>query len=606
MTQPLYERRLEVHAQQRLKRNIEALRLLRLLPTQVPAFTSLASELLLIGGNRSSKTFLLALLAASAMTGIPITDWEGNEYFPFPRNRPLYIWLIGLGEEHIATTWYNYLFKQKNELKAIRDLESGRWRAYDARREDDRQRVKHFEAGDNSVGVRIMPPLIPKRLIKPRSPGESGGIAFKNKAIGFFKGLEMLPRAEFGPDCTQGTTVRTYTSIADAKRGDAVDAIFIDEKIAHWQHYTEWLARLSDRKGRIFWAVTPDEFERPNPALMGLIERCEADQTMAKPDAQMVRLIFEDNPYIDEDEKRKKRKQFDDVSWAARNAGIINTSNYLVYPHFSTKLHCCPAFKEEHDDPLDALIRQRASEVPPDWCIDLILDPGRQHPGVLFVATPPPKIKLDDHDYDSGGVSLVCDELYLPQHDPSMLARKVAEKMRGRAIHRFIIDYRAGVQEQMGAMMGHTVSYLYSEAFRKEGLACEATNFEFQFSSSSKRADITLVSEALHLGQAGRPRLRYVAMRCPNFAKQMSKYHKGQDKQGFITDDPAARQIDPLCDCVRYFVASAPKYVEPRSLAQKGSEPYLLWKELQAERKAKLGNAVYCGAGVPRESQLFT
>ena len=575
--------------------------MLRPLPTQVPAFTSMASELLLLGGNRSGKTLVLAMLAASAITGIPILDYNGNEYFPFPRNRPLYIWLIGLGEEHIATTWYNYLFKQKNELKAIRDLETRRWRSYDPRREDDRRRIERFNSGEVLGDVRIMPPLIPKRLIKPRSAGETGGIAFKNKAIGFFKGLEMLPRPEFGTECTQGTSVRTYTSIADAKKGDAVDLIFIDEKIAHWQHYTEWLARLSDRKGRIIWAVTPDEFERPNPALMSLLERIEADQGMAKPDAEMVRLIFEENPYIDEDEKRKKRKQFDDVSWAARNAGIINTSNYLVYPHFSTKLHCCPASKEHLDDPIDTLIRSRGGMVPDDWCLDLILDPGRQHPGVLIVATPPPRIQVDGTEYETHGVHVVCDELYLPQHDPSMLAKAVAGKIRGRSIYRFIIDYTAGRQEQMGATIGHSVTYLYSEAFRNEGLGCEATGSEFQFSSSSKMADLTLVSESLHLGSRGRPRLRYIAARCPNFAKQMSKYHKGQDKQGYITDKPADRQIDPLCDCVRYFVASDPKYVEPRSLAQKGSEPYLLWKELSDKKKEGLGDTIYCGAGVPRE-----
>src|SRR3990167_3031207 len=261
----VFDQRLNKYVGEKRKRLVEAVRLFRPLPTAVGIYQSVAGEMLVTGGNRSGKTIHVAALAASAMTGIPITDWDGNEYFPFPRNRPLYIWLIGLGEEHIATTWYNYLFKQRNELKMLRDRETRRWRAYNPYREDDRQRVQAFEAGDPSGDGRMMPPLGPKRLIKPRSKGESGGIAFKNKAVGFFKGLEMLPRPEFGPDCTQGTQIRTYTSIAPPKKGDAVDVIFLDEMMAHWQHYNEWLARLSDRRGRFAWSRTPEEYGRAEP-----------------------------------------------------------------------------------------------------------------------------------------------------------------------------------------------------------------------------------------------------------------------------------------------------------------------------------------------------
>ena len=595
----VFDQRLNKYVGEKRKRLVEAVRLFRPLPTAVGIYQSVAGEMLVTGGNRSGKTIHVAALAASAMTGIPITDWDGNEYFPFPRNRPLYIWLIGLGEEHIATTWYNYLFKQRNELKMLRDRETRRWRAYNPYREDDRQRVQAFEAGDLSGDVRMMPPLVPKRLIKPRSKGESGGIAFKNKAVGFFKGLEMLPRPEFGPDCTQGTQIRTYTSIAPPKKGDAVDVIFLDEMMAHWQHYNEWLARLSDRRGRFVWSMTPEEYGRPDPALMALVERIEADRGMQQPDAEEIRLLYEDNPYIAEDQKRLKRKQFDDVSWAARNSGIINTSNYQVYPQFSDKIHGCPAFLEVQDDPVDRLLRQRCGMVPDDWCLDLILDPGRQHPGVLLVAIPPPTIEVDGNSYQTGEVYVVCDELYLPQHDPSMLARAVAGKIRARTINRFIIDYRAGCQEQMGATAGHTVEYLYSEAFREQGLGCVATGHHFQWSSSSKQADITLVSEALQVGGQGRPRLRFLPGRCPNFAKQMTRYYKGQDKFGYVSDKPAERQIDCLCDNVRYFVASHPQYVAPRQ--QQGSEPYLLWKQLNDEKRKRLGNTVYCGAGVPGE-----
>ncbi len=47
--------------------------------------------------------------------------------------------------------------------------------------------------------------------------------------------------------------IYAYSSKAEPKAGDPVDVIWIDEAIKYPKHYSEWQARLADRRGRLFW-----------------------------------------------------------------------------------------------------------------------------------------------------------------------------------------------------------------------------------------------------------------------------------------------------------------------------------------------------------------
>lgn len=558
--------RLKKYKADRSERKNDTLRLFRPKPHQVRVFTSRASELLVRGGNRSGKSVCLAALVSSAATGIPLTGPDGKEIpFAFPRDRPLSIWLIGFGEEHLRTTWHRLLLESQPELKRIKD--QGVWRAYDP--EIDRERIHD---------TRLMRPFIPRRMIQK--------IGWKNKALRFFKVIYMRPRPEFydfNQPGAMGTTLTVYTSIGEVKKGDPVDLIAIDEDIAWEDYYPEWQARLSDRKGRIVWSVCP---ERPNKALSDLIRRAREEAGSPNPDVEEVRMFYRDNPFIDEDEKRKRFKGWSDQERRLRDEGDLLFSETLMYPSFSRLIHRSPAGAQELDDPIDKILRENALEPPDDWCRELVLDPGHTHPGVLFCAIPP-----------SGKVGVVYDELYLPMSDANALAKAVEEKALGKTFHRFIIDYHAGRITSMG--LSKTVMQLYAEAFQALNLRSISTGHFFQWSSDNVIADCAAVRDRFSLGSTGKPWLRIVVDRCPNLCHMLENYYKARDAHGYIQEKPAERQIDCLPDCLRYWIASCPTYVVPPQMKAKPSNAWLAWVELEQQKQKQAGSSVYLGAGAP-------
>ncbi len=91
------------------RREGEALRLWRPMPTQLPFLMSDATERIVRGGNRGGKTILASAEVASAATGIPLIGLDGKELpYRYPK-RPLTIWIIGFDQKHIARI-YKFLF----------------------------------------------------------------------------------------------------------------------------------------------------------------------------------------------------------------------------------------------------------------------------------------------------------------------------------------------------------------------------------------------------------------------------------------------------------------------------------------------------------------
>ena len=130
-------------------RRIEALKLYCPTPQQEQVHASRASEILVIGGNRSGKSLCTFVEDARAVCG-------KDPHKKYPEKDGI-LAIVGKDWKHIGLVVYPMLF-MAGAFKIIRDEKTGEWRAYnpatDAAREKD---------------AKPAPPLIPPRMVKKKS-----------------------------------------------------------------------------------------------------------------------------------------------------------------------------------------------------------------------------------------------------------------------------------------------------------------------------------------------------------------------------------------------------------------------------------------------------
>lgn len=567
--------RLALSAAEGKRRAMESLRLYRPLPTQLPFHDSDSSERVVRGGNRSGKSTSAAIEFASAATGIPLTSADGKLVpFRYPTDRPLQMWVFGWDQKHIGKTIYRLLFRP-GVFKMIRDRETGLWRAWRPWEPDDAVREKE---------VKPAPPLIPKRFILGESYTDSEGWAWENKGERVFTLCRLKSRwREF----EHGTEIRAFSSKAEVPQGDPCDVVWIDEDIKYPKHVGELQARLSDNRGRLFWSAFPHS---KNEALVKMVERAKEQEERESPDVSAIQIRFSDNPFIDDDEKRKRLEGWDENERKARDEGEFLTDAILMYPNFSVATHGSPPAVPDDDDKVDAILRARRGQPPDNWTRYLILDPGHARPAVLFGAIPPP------HEF--GDYAICYDEIYQPRIDAGKLADLTLAKAKGRFFEAFIIDDRAGRQTPMG--FGHTVHDEYARAFADRGLRSRQTGHRFRRGSDNVAAGIQIVRRWLMIRSDGTTKLKVVPQNCPNLVRQFEAYRKKCPTGDFdvVLDEPELRQKDDLMACIRYWAAYDPKYVEPeRVLASTGSAAYRAYLEMESEAEARRdgSDSITCG-----------
>ena len=569
--QDVLRRRFALGISERARRRYETLRMFRPLPHQERVFKSTASELVVRGGNRSGKTVCTSAEIGSAATGTDLHDHKGKLIpFKYPKDRPLTIWLIGYGENHIGDTFHRLLFRRNPEMRMIRDLETDMWRAYRPWSKADSSRLNDS---------RMAPPIIPARIIE--------NWAWKDKSKRHFNICRLKPRAEFGKD-SPGTVIHAFTSKGEPKMGDPVDIVWIDERIMFAQHYTEWQARIADRNGRIIWSVWPGNV---NEALSRLIDRAQDEK---EKDVEEVVLRHSENVFITKKQREKVIRswlsQGGEEEVRSRNEGELVYGKQRVYPTFSDKLHRTPPMESDDDDKIDKAIRKNQGKVPKDWMRVMVLDPGHAHPGMLFLAVPPPSLCPDKECH-----AVVYDETYAPDSDADRQVTLSMDKFSGVTFETFFIDSHAARHTPMG--FNKTVREQYTDTFRRHNVQSRTTGNSFRLASDDVDAGISLVRQMLAMQAHGRPRLRCIPEYTPNFNRQMVRYQKRISPQGHVEDKPAARQIDPMCDCVRYFACAQPTYKKPPGSTIAGSSQYRYFQSMWRPSGEKKDKAIYAGAG---------
>lgn len=548
-----------------------ALNMFRPLEQQEAIFKSVAKYGLFLGGNRAGKTLCAALKFAAIAMDMAITLNDGTQIFqrrPHQRGKYLRMWVIGADSRHIGETIYRILFKAGEAFRVIRDKDTGELRAW-----------RRWEADDLAREAETLPnpALIPARCIDQKS------WSFENKANREFNKVTIIDPVTKEPLAD----IHAYSSKADPKAGDPVDVIWIDERIEYEQHYPEWVARLVDRGGFLYWSSWPDV---SNDALSKLYELCVNDSSKPLVDRtyDCVQLTMSGN-------KSLSKKDIDDFlagcqsdeERMARDQGLFTTERLRMYPLFNQEVHTAilgSRFEPyEGEDELSKCLKDSDGVPPKDWTRELVLDPGTQSPGVLLCAIPPPRF---------GDYLVVYDEIFPGRCDADQLADLIRDRTAGTRFYRFIIDARAAGQTQMGYSM--SIGANYSRAFAQRKLYCKTTGSNFTMGATDVGGRIMMLQHLMHIRPSGHPKLRIVTHKCVNLCKQLKKYLKDGSNKLMQDDRPAKGQTLDLAICAEYWAASNPRYIPYKPDAEEGGPAYMRYLKLFGD-KQKSSTAIKIG-----------
>lgn len=524
------------------KAKLDALELFR--PTQYQEQVVLcdASEILVQGGTRSGKSTIVAAMIAAYLRGKSITFADGTKYEmrePAWQKRAVTVWLCGLQLNHIGQTLYRLLCKP-GAFDMVRDKQTGMWRAWQPGRIPGDEDIDPSER-------KPAPPFIPSSELM-------GKPVWENAAANEFKSMTMK----------DGSVVYAFASTGNVKRGDPVNRIWIDEELASdADHYPEFQSRLSDRKGRIYWTSWPS---MKTPALLALFRRCVAQREEvnrgSRKTVDAINFIFRgsDSPFVDEEEKRKRSEGWTDEQRRARDFGEFVVDNIQAYPEFNSRYHCVDyGDSSPLNDKVTEVMRRLNWNVPHNWSVDLILDPGTQRPALLWGAIPPQEFWDDGEPY-----YIVFREMAIPRLDARDMALRVQAADPGRHYARFIGDAKAGNQTPMG--FSWTVFEQYSREFRLKGLHCQLTGDMFLRSETVWITRSMKLKKWMRSRKCGRPQLRVVPHMCPVLVHQLETVLKKVTKED-VQDRLAEGQVHDVLDTAEYWAGFDPEFLAPPASA---------------------------------------
>lgn len=484
------------------ERKLEALKLYRPMPHQDEFHRCMASERIVLGGNRGGKSLAVAVEAARAVTG---QDPYGK--YPLEGGN---LAIVGRNWPHIGLVIYPILFKA-GAFRIIRDEKTGEWRS--------------VRAGDDKRKSKPAPPLIPPRLIKD--------MAWVQKNAGYLNKVELV----------NGWTIWCFSSEGDPPQGYQADMIWLDEDLNNERWVGECQARLADRKGRFVWSAMPHS---KNDALLGLCERADkaVEDGVENPIIKKFTFRFLDNQFIDQEEKQKNIER-----WAAlgteelrmRAEGEFTTESTLMYPTFNLSIHIMP-----RDD-------LPGGQVPPDWTRYVAIDPGHTVMATLFAAVPPHEKFL-----------LIYDELYIRNCNALIWGEQFFAKAQEQLIYCAIMDMHGGTLRDLGS--GRLPHELYSEQLKKHKYTFQVGGTSFVPGSDDIPARTALVRQMLHVRGDGTTRLQILQGACPNLVRELKRYRKKTttvNGQVFVTDQPQTRGEVHAAQTLEYLCAYEPKYHRP-------------------------------------------
>lgn len=538
--------RLDKIASELAGRECESLRVYRPSPIQEKYHSCLDKECVFVAGNQVGKS-----IAGYMEDGRAITGTDPHDKYPKMNGIGA---LVVYKEKQISLNAYRYLL-QPGAIDIIRDTDTGLWRPYHPWVPADQARASE---------KRPAPPIIPRRLITR--------IAWKSKTGNIFTRIDL----------ETGWELHVFTSMSKPEAGFQADFVHIDEDIANAEWYTEMIARLSIRSGLLRWTALP-LFN--NDTLPRIVERGDDELEKhhnggPKPTTTIVRATIFDNPYLTEVTRQENIKRWRDEGedvLRQRAYGELITDTVRMYPTFSQQVHAVQRYAETHPTMFDEYLR--TGEIPDDWCLRLVIDPGFSICAGLFIATIPGPIE----------VHVAVDELYIPQCTAEILADRVEQKLRGgRWLQSLIIDSHGG--RLTSSATGERPQEVYEREFQKKGIACVDTAHRFRPGCDSIEYRETVMRSRLAIQpNHGLPQLLYNEQTCPNFAKEMVRFRKLR-VGGIVVDKGNRRSFTHLVECAEYAAAEKLEYHSPptrRTMETPGQRRVRMNRERKAAKRRK-------------------
>ena len=494
-----------------ISRRLESLRLYRPMPHQDEFHKCMASERIVLGGNRGGKSLAVAVEAARAVTG-------QDPYGKYPTEGGN-LAIVGRNWPHIGLVIYPILFKA-GAFRIIRDEVTGEWRS--------------MRKGDDKAKSKPAPPLIPPRMVKDMS--------WVLKNAGYLNKVEL----------TNGWTIWCFSSEGEPPQGYQADLIWLDEDLNNERWVGECQARLADRKGRFVWSAMPHS---KNDALIGLCERADKalEEGVQNPIIRKFTFRFLDNDFIDEEEKRKNIERWSALGQEElrmRAEGEFTTESTLMYPSFNQSVHILPR------DELPG------GQVPPEWTRYVAIDPGHTVMATIFAAVPPDEKFL-----------LIYDELYIRNCNALIWGEQFFAKAQEQLIRAAIIDMHGGTLRDLGS--GRLPHEMYSDELKKRKYSFFIGGTSFIPGSDDIAARTAQVRQMLHIRGDGSTKLKILQGACPNLVREMKRYRKKTttvNGQVYVTDEPQTRGEVHAVQTLEYLCAYEPKYhTPPRSV---GPDPW--------------------------------
>lgn len=198
-------------------------------------------------------------------------------------------------------------------------------------------------------------------------------------------------------------------------------------------------------------------------------------------------------------------------------------------------------------------------QIPRDWMLSMIVDPGHTMCGVLFIATPPPKLGFE---------RFVFNELAIQHCTAPMFGDRVEHVVRPlHKFQRFIIDAHGGALTSMES--GISPRQAYSKELRKHGISCVETGHNFRSGSDDIAGRETELRTWLSLQHgSGEPKVFIDVQMCPRLVRTLPRFLK-KEINGIVQEEANRRLECHHIECLEYGAADGLDYISPPKGEQK-------------------------------------
>ena len=513
---------------------MEGIRLARSLPHLEPFHACFKKWRTVNGGNRSSKTFSCALETCRAWCSCDPYD----KYVPHKGNSLV----IAQELDDVARLWRTC--ETEGQFKIIRDEKDGLWRAV----RPDFQNPLILDAYDAAYKEKWKdaPPLLPPRMIED--------IAWEDKA-------KRIPRfVRF----TTGWLAQFRSSLGEPQQGDHYHHGWIDEQLSNDLFYSELnrgLVGINEPPHQLpkgIWSATSQSTN------LQLFELHEAALKGAGYVESFHTTIYQ-NPFIPDDEKRLYAESLDEDEKAVRIEGVFAIATRRIYGEYSPMgVHGCEPF-----------------DIPENWCRYVILDPGHDRTGTLFIAIDPD----EKHVW-------VYDGFEARQTDAAGWAQRIATRQGTTKFEAFVIDQQAGRQNSFGA--GKSVAKQYFEALKEAGVEPNTRGPLDGFYPGSNLLEARTESllgwlEIRQTGPyAGTPKLKVFRGAVPQLDQQLHRAHTNPKKPNKRQQHKNnAKYLEDVLVCLEYAAAFDPPYREPAKAKIKKRTIFDVFQERRSKKRRR-------------------